>query len=328
MDGDGSDDGSNSGAQAAGVFRGFLRALTTRVASKAPMGSMPRVRVKSVLQSAERLGDAIELRQQMAKATSTATATAGDRTRRAVVYVVHTATGFLRSSVLGAVLFSTYEGLTDALQLDSSSSRSHSVVWAGAVSGAAGACGGTVHAVASLAWDASAKQVTTRASQSAAVQRSVLLSLLSPPLTAVAATPSMRGTLLAHSVVHACLFGTYSAAKHATFQFAGVDTGYGAGTGLADEEGVFEVALWKKACAVAVSGAAAGAVSEVVQHCVQTLEDLPAGGRLGDALREVRGRTMDVLSGASRTLTLRAVATAALPSAIGFVAYELGRLPS
>ena len=311
------DDDANSGAGAAGVFRGFLRALARRV-SQAPMGnvpmaSVPRVRVKSVLKSAERLGDAIELRQQMAKAKA---ATTGDRTRGTVVYVVRTATGFVRSSTLGALLFSTYEQLTDAVQLDSSS---HSVLWAGAMSGAAGACGGAAHAVASLAWDASAQQIATRASKLAAVQRSMLLSLLFPPLASAAvAAPSVRGTLLAHTIVHASLFGTYAAAKQAT----------GTGTGRVEEDGVFEVALWKKAVAVAVSGAAAGAASEVAQHCVQTLEDLPAGGHLDVALREARARAAVMLIGASRGLSLRAIAAASLTNAVGFVAYELGRLPS
>ena len=139
-----------------GVFRSILRRIG-HLAGKTSIGQLPhKLPLKQVVKSAERLGDLIEIGDQIGKSGNKKNSytTHGpshdesnkpnnSRLARSIVHGAHAMSGFVKSSVLGGVLFYTYDNLQDILKLASANGGiGHvSTVWVGASASIVGAIG-------------------------------------------------------------------------------------------------------------------------------------------------------------------------------------------
>ena len=169
MESENEKDDATSGLEVGGgVFRSILRRIG-QLAGKASIGQLPhKLPLKQVVKSAERLGDLIEIGDQIGrqrprthhhkqhdsgnKSSSNSThdtsraeshKSSYSRLARGIVHGAHAISGFVKSSVLGGVLFYTYDYLQDILKLAATngSSGNVSTVWVGASASVVGAIG-------------------------------------------------------------------------------------------------------------------------------------------------------------------------------------------
>ena len=158
-----------------GIFRSILRRVG-QLAGKASLGQLPhKLPLKQVVNTAERLGDLIEIGDQIGKqrprththnqkqhqhdrgshdsthSHDESNKPSNSRIARGMVHGAHAISGFVKSSVLGGVLFYTYDYLQDIEKLaaatndDGSSCSSGgnyvSTVWIGTSASTVGAIG-------------------------------------------------------------------------------------------------------------------------------------------------------------------------------------------
>ena len=251
------------------------------------------------------------------------------------------APSLLKSSVLGSVLFMTYDSLYDFVrsylpsQADnrtpgSSLTNSTSALIAGA---AVGACGGIVHGSLSFLWNAAVFRFGNR-------KRS------HPQPIVESKVHSLPGTLVSHTLVHLTLFSTYEATKTAgvsvvhSQQLIPLSDTDRPSTSLPDPNAHKSELVGQEALVVLFAGGVSGVVAETAQHYFAPLEyisvkkqrNLPgdrrmhAGKQDGGIVRAtLLGMRNSLRSSMRTTPALRNVLSAALPSAIGFLAYEYGK---
>lgn len=391
-------DDANAGS-AGGFLRSMIRSIVRRIGSS-NIGSLPsaasaakassnfKVPVKTVVKSAERLGDIIEIGGQIgkvkeqhasnnnAKAIGTAVGAGGvgdaasmsSKIARGAIYVGHALSGFVgfvKSSILGGILFYTYEQLSTSMNgsnvavLDSTSPPSTPrppppTIWISTTSVVIGAIGGATHAAASLSWDAISRQATIFATKQTFVHRSVLLS----PLYsfhrggALAFAPSAVGTFTAHMAVHATLFGTYETTKDVAMKGTGRsghryrdqssnDTGsssnsYNSSNHSSRESDVdnsdellsLETHTGRKLAAEAAVVFVSGSVAGAAGEIVQYYIQPLEDLLRGQSVKQA-SREVFLRFTTSNPLRagvgVRALAVAGMSSGIGFLAYELGR---
>lgn len=209
---------------------------------------------------------------------------------------LHAAPNLLRSAALGTAVFELYEEVRGQLddQLDASplpvSSSSEQPlllpVICTAAGGAAGACHGTLY----VGWEYGRVAL-------ARLRASMSSSPRSPQVAAAAVEHVVGGTAAAHALAHATLFGAFEVVKEALFALTG-----------ARHEEPLGVAL------VGLAGATAGVCEEAASHFTASWE-MEGVSSLRKALKR------------HGPPNFRSIGrTATLPSAIGFLAFEYGRI--
>lgn len=320
--------GSEMSGGPAGVLRSVLRTVVRRMASS-NIGSFPHPQV--IAKSSERLADLIDLSdhlQKKAKASAT-TPTKDDHSsmtkakssepkaknllrrynKKARFYgkvALAAAPEFIKSSILGTVLFGIYERFTSAESALFSYSVYNSIL--------AGILGGLAHGSLAMTWDIARSKVPTNLPSSASVNQRLFVPATFPP--------SMIGLLSVHMIVHCTLFSTYEMGlllsdSLAPRSIASVsDNGSTNSTitdnGNSDIGSVNIESRLVELVRVAVVGGIAGVVSETVSHYTEPIEMM--GVREGAKMARRLGPPPRRLLG-----------HAFLPSAIGFIAYEYGK---
>ena len=165
---------------------GFIRSLSKSVPTLIRTLRSKRVRPRTVASTADRFSTMMEVHSHFGSAEPDAP----ERGRSRMTALLRALPAFLKSSVLGAVVFEAYafgavsfatEGLTHALS-----------------SAVLGALCGTLHGSLFVAWDAIERR-----------GRRLLSPLASVPLGKY----SVRGVLASHTAVHGTLFGSYELIK-------------------------------------------------------------------------------------------------------------------
>ena len=130
--------------------------------------------------------------------------------------------------------------------------------------------------------------------------------------------PSLHGTLVTHSLVHASLFGFFALSQHAIHthifpQFHRKDEEL---FGDQEQRELLPPGAERYIASFA-SGTAAGALSEVVGYYIRGLEERGLLGAARVRMNEIKKMPLP---------SARMVAFAAVPSGIGFLASEAARL--
>jgi hypothetical protein len=323
----------------------------------APLGSIPRVRPASIAKGAGNLDFVIEVYQHAKDRLNLWTLTKSlpsyirgfpsfikSSVPWARSFLLLWAPSLLKSSVLGSVLFMTYDSLYDSVrsylpsQTDnrtpgSSLTNSTSALIAGA---AVGACGGIVHGSLSLLWNATVSLIIRFGNRKHSQPQSIVESKVH----------SLPGTLVSHTLVHLTLFSTYEMTKTAGLSvvhgeqltpFSDTDRPL---PSLPDPNVHKSELIGQEAFAILLAGGVSGVVAEAAQHYLAPLEYIAVkkqqilpgdakmytskqdGGIVRATLLEMRN---SLRSSMRTTPALRNVLSAALPSAIGFLAYEYGK---
>ena len=166
MESNNDDDEATTGLEVGGgIFRSILRRIG-QLTGKASIGQLPKkLPLKHVVKSAERLGDLIEIGDQIGKQRplthshkqhhdghqsthgpnhDESKKSNSSKLARGIVHGAHAIGGFVKSSVLGGILFYTYDYLQDLLKLSpATDGNDHpvSTVWIGTSATVIGAIG-------------------------------------------------------------------------------------------------------------------------------------------------------------------------------------------
>jgi len=335
-----------------GIIRSFLKSLRaiTRIVTSITLGSLPRTRIPlhSLGQTADQLSQLLELRSHIRKSTDSQKKYPTRLSRWLHIAFV-AFPEMLKSTILGTVLFTTYDGLTEVLyeiirdrhtrakkQSESATEihvndKSEKVfnytkrlfIFPNLfISVFVGAIGGSVHGLLYYIWEAGHHRVylwTNRELSKPIHLSSSMLKL------------SLCGTLASHTLSHAALFGTYHFTKQSLFYldhlFIDRCSTTEDGT-ICEDEGFnpsdYKASLhdskyadtdwssrepWIELMSVGLAGATAGAAAELVGYYTEELES--------HGVRKGFMRTMK-----RNWPGVRYLYSSLLPSALGFLAYE------
>lgn len=326
--------GSESSGSPAGFIRSVLRTLIRRLAAS-NIGSFPHPHV--IAKSSERLADLIDLSEKLKKTaketsnpsvsstasssvatTSTSTSESKKNTlrkysKRARFYgkvALSAAPEFIKSSILGTLLFGIYERLTSVENIILSNPIQNCML--------AGMIGGLAHGSLSMIWSVARSKISTSISFSVPFKQRIFVPATYPP--------SILGLLSVHTVVHCSLFTAYEIGlrlsdtliPRSNIPVNSISSSSGGsrtididnddvGSSISNMESRL-VELVR----VAVAGGVAGMVAETVGHYTEPVEIMGVREGMKMAIRLSRPST-------------RMLGQAFLPSAIGFVAYEYGK---
>jgi len=286
-----------------GAARAALRSVLRRI-SHANIGAIPKVNPRVIAKQADALSDIANVGEKIrstydlhkekrqSEAAASSSSSRWQRGKRMFVVIAHSLPSIIRSSLLGAALFSAYETCEAKLSGEHVMLLQHtSPALVPVLSGlVAGFTHGSLYFAADRAMSIFTPYLTTT--------------------THAAAPLYLPGTLFCHSMVHLTLFTTYSLSK---YLFLGAQHRrhlQGEGSSTDNKEGDANIRLL---LAISGAGVAAGALSELATHYLSPFERAPS---LQKGLH------------IARRLTLRpsfsGLAMAALPSGLGFLAFEFG----
>lgn len=313
---DGGDDFSNSvssgGNDLGGLIRGFVRGLVRKFVATANLGSIPHP--NTIAKSSGKLSDIIDFSEHLKSANEENRQKFGEsKFKWFYGTVVTAAPSFIKSSITGTVLFSIYD---ETLKTKLLNQNSFSPL-------VAGSCAGFSHGCVSIAWDWLQKQWTLRVRG----QNSF----------ASGAATSLHGALCLHTISHASLFSVYEATKSVLLEQSSnistrspptlftatksnrsalldtSDTSNERRIAINDANDTFrDLNILVDTVCFAVAGATAGVFCEVLDHYLAPLEEEGLKRGLEIGLRQARP-------------SMRSLAFAAVPSSLGFVAYEFGK---
>lgn len=272
------DDDDDKGNAEGGALRSALRSIFQRV-SKTAVGAIPQ-NPKALAKQADRFSDLLDhaIHVSVERKQLENQQHAKEKPRRFMKFatsVVNALPSIAKSSVLGGALFSAYD-----LSLERASQHfSHKSTILPTLAGGAG---GAVHGLMSVAWDKTYWHTA--------------------PLLGVKRIPSLSvslpGTVLAHSILHASLFGSYYIIKETLLPMVQIRSTEGRPR---EDDARLQVAY--NLGAVTVAGGIAGSLAEFIGYYLNPLEK-------GVALKMLPLPAM------------RPMLFAAIPSGIGFLAFE------
>lgn len=223
---DGSDDIETSDTSPLGGFiRGFLRQSIKAINAlgSATIGRLPRLpNARTITLSAEKLGEAVDIREHVLTAHEDHGAKHADNKRALYAKVALQAVpNFIKSSILGTLVFSTYEYVVDDMEqiVLGVGLASHGRM-TGAISLCGGAMAGLVHGCGALIWDRSVDSmakvlvfVSSRWSSYIPQQLLILIPTITPSTVSAGAGVFAAASCFYHAVVHGVLFGTFTCTK-------------------------------------------------------------------------------------------------------------------
>lgn len=285
-DGD-TDDELDEKDPSGGVLRGLLRGVVrkaSKVTTMVGFGSLPRP--KAVAKHAEKLSELMDIGT---KVVSQAKQQQAETTER---YGKLRRFGTTMLHVLPSIAKSSVAGGCLFASYDYVHAGLKAAVGVDATSSVAlpftaGLAGGAVHGLISVSWD----RVQAHIPQIAKLTR-----------------PNLTGTLVSHALLHASLFSSY----HVTLStFRGYLPPLPPQSSTAIDASHSSVVLALDMASVAMAGAVAGVVAEVTGWYLQPLEASGIRAGLWAAARLSRP-------------ALRGMVLSAVPSSIGFLAFEYG----
>lgn len=285
------DEISSENSALGGALRSVLRGGQTaiRAVSSASIGRLPRVPTQAIAKSAEKLGDALDIVEKIHSAhhQEKARSHISDRLRHSFRVSLSATPGILKSSVLGTILFSVYEGIYNRSTTRSNNPWYSSWSTVVAATGA-GTIAGASHGITSWLWHSIVLHSASTFASSSSVRNLITSHLSTPdPLNPI-------GRICNHAFVHGSLFGSYALSKH-LFSYALNDS---------------EDHKWEHVLAVIVSAT----VSSVVCEYATLLGDPWDHGRV------VSPRSLWTTSLLQRITNRSAI----VPTVLGFLAYEYG----
>lgn len=291
----------------AGALRSVLRFGVTRIAAVASIGAFPRTKIVSSIKFVDLIHDAVSMKNIASKHFDNVQT---NFSRRSItgnpVYakyrhvIAHSSYEFLKNSILGTVLFEIYERSISTI----SSSENGLLYYFGA-----GLLGGISHGAITVGFEY-LEQLPLR----------VKLYTRSRKIKNFSVSRSTMGTLFSHSLSHSCLFGVYEALKWAIMKDVDPNTEYR------------EEYFWST---VFMSGILSGVISEYIAHYVSLFETrfIVHHHNMPHLNFTHKGRGIfKNITNAGKLLwyhpkpSIGQILLASVPSAIGFLAYEIGNV--
>jgi len=235
-------EGEDGWAQGGGFLRGGLRNVLGRL-GKTAMGSFPhnpKVLAKQADKLSEVWNTALKVRAEHSVLSQQKIDDAATSRRRLWVPVLNAIPSIVKSSVLGALVFTTYETVLANNSLQQLAPGSF-----GGPSLFAGWCSGAVHGIASYMWD----KVLLHTVPSAVERWDRLTTFRNTKLL---------GTVVSHSCMHASLFGSFGAFKALLSE--------------ANNNQQPSSSSLEQQVVVVVSGAMAGALADGIAYYLSPLE--------------------------------------------------------
>jgi hypothetical protein len=221
--------------------------------------------------------------------------------------------GFIKSSLLGTSLFATF----DYFYYPSVSQSG--TPGGGEVAFICGSISGVVHGSLVSASDIIQSKMSTFRS----VQSSSILSELVK--SGIGIRGSTGGIILSHALVHGTLFGVYETTRISATETILKHVESSRPRHQQREEDQW-ITVAAETVSVALAGTLAGLASECVGHYLEPLENIPVpSSSMRNSSRVKLWREAFGKVGSLPPPSLRVLCTAAVPSAIGFLAYEYGK---
>lgn len=351
------DDDSGPEISYGGLARTIVRNLIRRVGTN-PSIYIPHPR--TLAKSADRLSDLIEIRDQL-KSASDSHSKDKPFWQRSWGMAKQMAPGFIRSSIAGTIVFSTYENLYDMFNVSpyestNIDSNNPSILLTGAIAAACGTAGGILTSTFVTTWDV----VRSRLDFSGSFPKLLVNNV---------ASPAIVGPAFMHIMINASMFSCYEMTKNLLFSLAPlvippddnngsdssqaypdkssaiVDTTSSSNKSSSPLEKTLDVEDFSKflrdfqttkrrhlvydIASITVAGYLAGMVSETVAYYLSPLENAhisssshSGGGVDGSSSRSSR---MWQLVRVLPTPSLRSILVASIPCSLGFLAYEYGK---
>jgi len=270
------DESSADAGGGSGALRGGLRSIISRL-GRTVVGALP-ANPKVLGKQADKISDLIDHAIHVNSERKLQSQDGSQHQRLGrwswAAPVLFAIPSIVKSSVLGAVLFSSYEAMHDGAS--GGGALSPFVSSPSLVAMISGTLGGAAHGLASVTWDKTllygAPISVEKWSRVETMQKSVF-----------------GGTVLAHSLVHGSLFGSYHVLKKMVM------------TDSKRQQSPLE-----EAAAVVCTGGLAGTLSEIVGHYLSPIE---------------QGHGWKAVMQLPRP-AVRSIIVAAVPSGLGFFAFE------
>eukprot|EP01041_Mallomonas_annulata_P002122 gene2122-4145_t len=330
---------SNSASALGGVIRSLMRSLKTlnQIIRSVTIGSLPRgpLPLQTIGQAADQLNQLLEFKS-IAKNIKLQIEEKNSFTKRISHWLhifIKTLPEMIKSTILGTTLFSIYDTTSMAIfNKFKSSYESIPILSTTLTAFSAGTFGGIAHGTLYFLWDKTYNTINTYIKSHGAsifnFKFNINTCTSSLPLVAKASFP---GLVLSHTLVHGVLFSTFECSKVMLSQNINNKytqlSSYTTTTPTNHNQTSQEITLNKNSSSssslsmkpvidiicVGVAGAAAGITAEVTGHYTEPLEK---HGVTSEGWRLVR-----LLPRPGKSLLV----TAMLPSALGFLAYELSK---
>lgn len=329
----GTTSGGNNGV-IGGLVRNILRSMQTlnRVVQSVTIGSFPLTRApgpQSVAKTADSLSQLLEFSLHLNTTSTTSSSSTqnvtqsngrlSSRVKQWMKRLLPVFPEMVKSTVLGAVLFSSYDytnsqlklflcaritqpvtrdRLTEATTSSSSTTPTTRNPLQPMLSIVSGGMSGCVHGCLSHTWTVGVFKLNNTV-------RNLLYRSGTAGLNSTVANSSLRGMAASHALIHSCLFGSYEGTKCLLLNIIDA-TSQTRGTGTS------KIAFWVDFVLTASTGALAGVGAEIVGFYTEPIERLGVRGGLA------------VLS-SSKAPNPRLMLSAAVPSGLGFLAYEFSK---
>jgi hypothetical protein len=311
----------------AGIIRSMFRDLIRRTPSalgRINLGSIPqpKPKIRSVARSAEKISDLFDYHaiyrqltnsspeDQHEKSHSHEKNTSKWHPKRIKILLVRGMMELAANSMLGSILFSCYTSSFKML-VDKKMFGDEGNCIAAMVSGG---FGGSLHGGLTYAMMTMTMKIRSMSSYR---------HLLAPPPSL---NTSLLGLIFSHVLVHASLFGSYEYFKHQLIHSS--SSGQGPSIAAPVEEEDEEMKVMKQLLAITSAGFIAGMISESLAHYTSCFEDRIIHTTTANqpASSCMRSR-MHVLASRWKSNgyypNIRSVLFASIPSAFGFLAYEV-----
>jgi hypothetical protein len=337
------------------IFRNFVRRI----------GGNQNVFIphpRTVAKSADKLSDLISFRDQFNTAREHHQSPQ-PFVSKAVGMIKHMAPGFIKSSIAGTLVFSSYEYNYGRLNVSKFEPTSDALVGAAestcmglkrdgslrltlTIAATCGAVGGVLGGTFNLLWDRVASKIDFRGHFPRLVSRTYSSGIVRPA--------PVVGTLLFHSLVSASLFGSYECAKNVFFRSASLfdamqgedvmsdvrKTGGDKGVlslvgGQGDSSDDFHMSYYLRKnrfllydiVSIGAAGFFSGLISETLGYYLGPLESssLMLRATASSQHRAYEMQRIVRLIGNQAAPSMRSILVASIPCSLGFLAYEFGK---
>ena len=284
-------------ASGAGALRSALRAILRR-ASKTAVGAIPLQNPKLLARKADKISEWIDHAMHISSENnnlSNQTELKTSRFKRLASSVFYVLPSIAKSSVLGGILFSSYDFCNENLTTRFQSSSTITIIGIDAsylLPMVAGAMGGAAHGISSVTWD----KVAIFAFPKYFSRRERTLSV------------SLSGTVFAHSFVHMTLFGSFHIMKELFLKEAQRHQNKKTSSPSVDIISQSKSHMVMNFFAVSLAGGIAGSLAELAGYYLSPLE---------------KGKGFKYVLKLPKP-TLVSILFASIPSSIGFLASHLG----
>lgn len=295
---------NHSNEALAGITRGILR-TGLRTVGKTSLGSIPRPHPKVIAKTADTFSDIFEFHSSIKKASTdhshnnnsnspTGSGSRINKYRKYISIFAKSSVSFLQSSILGSTLFYIYDYCYPQFSLHIQYEPLPAFISGGIAGASHGFCFCSFENISFL------------------LKNQYSQFMNKPPLVSHNVFPGCKyftGTMISHLCVHSVLFGSYEGSKYLTSKL-----GYEASF-------VNERKIYIDILSICTCGTIAGISSEYISHYTDSFERVNIWKmslkEIASLLKELR-----VTEGP----TFRYLLTSAVPSAIGFLAYEVSKL--